>query len=90
MKINHLPWEGSEKITAVVIVSFPVAVPVNTLFVFTRLVLTNQISSLFWSNYKFSLHLRAEAPSKKLISIHVDVHTEATDSAVSRIFMPTC
>ena len=67
-------------------VIFRVAVPANMPFVFTEPVLTNQISNILWSNYKFFLHIRAEAPSKKLTSIHVvDVHTEVKDSAVSRI-----
>ena len=45
----------------------------------------NQNSNLLRLNYKFSLHIRAEVPSKKLTSIHVDVHTEVRNSAVSRI-----
>ena len=85
VKINHLPWQGWEKITAGVFVSFCVAVPSNTPFVFTWPVLTNQISNLLRSNYKLSWHIRAEAPSKNLNSIHVDVHTEVTNSAVSWI-----
>ena len=42
--------------------------------------LTNQISNLFRSIYKLSLHLRAEAPNKKLTCI------SRRDSAVSRIY----
>ena len=39
-------------------------------FVFTWALLTNQISNLFRSNYKLSLHMRAEAPNQKLSYIH--------------------
>ena len=37
-----------------------------TPFFFTWSVLTNQFSNLLRSNYKFSLHLRVEAPNKKI------------------------
>ena len=42
-------------------------------FVFTWPLLTNQTSNLFWSNYKFSLHMRAEAPNQKLACIHKEI-----------------
>ena len=42
-------------------------------FVFTRPVLTNQISNLARSSYKFSLHIRAKVPNKKLTSIDIEI-----------------
>ena len=43
------------------------------------------ISNLLRSNFKFSLHIRAESPSKKLNFIHVDVQKKGRKIAVSRI-----
>ena len=49
-------------------------------------VLTNQVSDFVRSNYKFSLHIRAEAPNKKLIYIQPEITQLARDVLKSNLW----
>ena len=82
MKINHLP-QGVRKDNIWTNINacsnksdFPTTLCVHIIYI-----LTNQISNFVWSNYKFSLYLRAEAPNK-LTCIQVEICSLALGRAV--------